>query len=457
MPFPQTPLQVLVELLIAGTWTDITSDVYLRNPISISRGRADEASSVDPASCSLTLNNRLGVYSPRNPRSPYFGLLGRNTPVRVSVTTPSGLVSRRFTGEISAWPPRWDLSGNDVWEPVEAAGIMRRLGQNTPALHDSLRRYIEAAGPLSYWPLTDGATATEGSEVVHGGPGSGMRFYNFVPGPGVDWAGGTLAKWLDPVVQLPGDSTCDMKGFPLPQPVAEQGWSVDFFRSGVGTDMNLALAGRAAKSDADPRIRWDITVGSSLYPEIDLSFTEFGDTYATTSFVYTADDASAFDPDVPHHVRLTIIPNGSGCIWELWMDGALRATDTSYAKVQQLNHIFAAYSTKDPNGDTGPMTVGHIAYWGPDAPDAFDVHQALLGHAGELAGRRIERLCAEQAVPLQVRGNLDKTPPMGQQQPGKFLDLLRAAEAVDGGVLGEARDDLALSYRARTSHYNEGT
>ena len=32
----------------------------------------------------------------------------------------------RFVGEISAWPPRWDVSGKDRWVPVEDSGLLGR-------------------------------------------------------------------------------------------------------------------------------------------------------------------------------------------------------------------------------------------------------------------------------------------------------------------------------------------
>lgn len=85
MAFPDTPLDIITELFIDGAWVDVSGDVYNRDPIHITRGRADESSSVDPSSCTLTLNNRGGKYSPRNPNSPYYGKIGRNTPIRVSV------------------------------------------------------------------------------------------------------------------------------------------------------------------------------------------------------------------------------------------------------------------------------------------------------------------------------------------------------------------------------------
>jgi hypothetical protein len=83
--FPQTPLDVRTELQIGGTWTDVSADVYLRDPITITQGRADEASRPDHCKATITFNNRLGKYSPRNPIGPNYGLIGRNTPVRVSV------------------------------------------------------------------------------------------------------------------------------------------------------------------------------------------------------------------------------------------------------------------------------------------------------------------------------------------------------------------------------------
>jgi len=86
--FPDAPLVVDVELKVGDTWERISGDVYTADPITIERGRADEAGEVSPSKLSLTLRNTGGKYSPRNPRSPYFGLIGRNTPIRVRVDHP---------------------------------------------------------------------------------------------------------------------------------------------------------------------------------------------------------------------------------------------------------------------------------------------------------------------------------------------------------------------------------
>ena len=54
-------------------------------PVTLVRGRADESRQANPGSGTWEWNNRDGRFSPKNPVSPYYGQLGRNTPVRWSV------------------------------------------------------------------------------------------------------------------------------------------------------------------------------------------------------------------------------------------------------------------------------------------------------------------------------------------------------------------------------------
>ena len=71
--------------LYTGAWTDITDYVYQRDPVKIQLGRQDESSQISPASCSMTLNNRDGRFTTRNPVGAYYGTIGQNTPFRLSV------------------------------------------------------------------------------------------------------------------------------------------------------------------------------------------------------------------------------------------------------------------------------------------------------------------------------------------------------------------------------------
>jgi len=79
------PLDIRTELWLNRIWTDISADVYQRDTKRITRGRRDQGSVTDPARLTLTLNNANGKYQPRNPLSPLYGAIGRNTRVRLSV------------------------------------------------------------------------------------------------------------------------------------------------------------------------------------------------------------------------------------------------------------------------------------------------------------------------------------------------------------------------------------
>lgn len=97
MAFPQTPLPIQVDISLNGTtWTDITADVRADDQVTITRGRSSWGQEVDAGRCTFTLDNRDGKYSPRNPEGTYYGQIGRNTPVRVSVE--SGAVAALVPG-----------------------------------------------------------------------------------------------------------------------------------------------------------------------------------------------------------------------------------------------------------------------------------------------------------------------------------------------------------------------
>lgn len=99
MAFPQTPLPIKGELLIDGTWINVTS--YLRKDadVRINRGRGNEQGRIGPTRCDFTLNNRDGRFSNRNPMSPYYGLLPLNTQFRVSVTEETPFMDLRQSTE----------------------------------------------------------------------------------------------------------------------------------------------------------------------------------------------------------------------------------------------------------------------------------------------------------------------------------------------------------------------
>ena len=197
--FPQIPLGVSVQLLVNGTWTDITSYVYARSDIEITRGRPDETQQVNPSQCTMTLDNRDGRFSPSNPAGAYAPYLTRNMQLRVYVAaavalppaapvgSPSGpsgtatpvgapVVSQytgyRFWGEVASIEQHWDSSGTDRWVNLTAAGPLRRYSQGDATIGSAMHRYYTrlsgSMAPYGYWPAEDSSGAQEIASALSG-------------------------------------------------------------------------------------------------------------------------------------------------------------------------------------------------------------------------------------------------------------------------------------------------
>lgn len=444
------------------TWTDLSDRLDFQS-IAITRGRQNESGSTTAGSLTLTFNNPDGDLTPDRAQSPYYPHIHEGVPLRFSVLW-DGEWRIRFVGEVGSWAPSWpygDLSNEgrgyvgEARVEVTAAGILRRLGQGTPPLYDAMRRHIENNGPLAYWPLTDGETAIHGSEVIQGAMpmralGEAGSFYQGQP----DWGRGSLAPWLDPVVELPDESIGRITAN-VPAAAVTQ-WAVDHALAGGGP----GSANTLQVFDRGPR--------TNTAPQHEFALTTFNDDEDATLFVVSrGEDTSSSTllatPSLPgisdggvHYIRLITSSGGSFTNWALVYDGTTVASGTHAITHYPVSRIVYRWGTVEGGGvETTPVALGHVTYWETPPPNA-ETRRALLGHVYEPAGRRIERLCAEQGVGLQVTGSLDDTPLMGPQRSGAFLDVLGAAEAVDGGVLGEARDAPVLAYRTRASRYNQG-
>ena len=79
-----------VELLLGGSWTDITQYVMVTNGVNIGgMGRADWTSTLQAATLSLTLRND-GRFTPKLAAGAYYPNITRNTQIRVSRERPVG-------------------------------------------------------------------------------------------------------------------------------------------------------------------------------------------------------------------------------------------------------------------------------------------------------------------------------------------------------------------------------
>lgn len=436
-----SPLQV--ELFIAGSWVDITSFVMTRDgsgTVNLFRGQSDEGTQTDPGRCTLQLNNRDGRFSPRNPTSPYYGLIGRNTPLRVSV--PSGNAkSYRFWGEVSAWPQYWDSTGTDVWVDLEAAGILRRLGQGATPLRSTMRR--EFSNPsrgsiVAYWPCEDGAGATQvASGLLTGQP--------MAISTGVTLA--TYSDWpaSDPIPTIGAGS---LTGLVTDYAVTSQ-QAVRFFlalpASGVAAPATvLTLTGTGTAT------RW--AVGVTAAGDLTLSaFDSFGTSVFSTSVAFGANGLQL-------SVGFELTQAGADVTWTLFTQNIGSSLLTLSFGGTVVGQTFGELTSVrvGGGGDLGATVVAHIAV--ADSITAYtDTGGALLAYVGESTSARSNRLCREEGIPFTeiFDGVLGDTVVMGAQTTKTFLELMEEVMFAADSIFLELLTVVGLGRRTRLSRYNQ--
>lgn len=630
----------MVELLLGGTWTDVTARTYHRDTIRITRGRQDQGARVDAGSCTITLNNKDGRFSPRNPTGPYYGLIGRNTPVRVSAVggtpwlglpaagparvrastpdaavldvtgdidvrfdvrpvdwnaldivelggkygatgqrswrsiiwkgsfylawtadgttelsnsvplgvaaltprmclratldvdngasgktvrfyagptlagpwtqlgadqvtagttsifnstapleigdvtatgltnaaarlygaqvrngidgtvvanpdftaqtpgatgftdaagrtytvTAGGVTNRqtRFLGEISSWPARWDVSGGDVYVPVQAAGIMRRLGQGASPLDSTLRRRITTwPTTVAYWPFEDGAGATQAYSPV---PGVQPASISGAQMAADDTLGGSLA--------LPSWPTSSAFNCPVPSYAASTSWQVQHVYK-MATAPAVYTNMLTIQTTGTVR-QWQIAHQAG-------AVRVRGTDNAGTLVV---DSPLGVGPDIIGawtRQRFTVSQSGGTVTWGLNFTvvgvGGGGGSGTYSGTSGQVTGISQSYPPYDN------LRLGHVAVFSDSTAAAFD--SADTGFDAEGAAVRYVRLASEEGVPFTTPFGIVGTSLVGPQRAGTFLDLLEEAQDADIGILYEARDSIALAYRTRASLYNQ--
>lgn len=663
MTFPDTPLDIRAELDLSGTWTAVTSYVQRRGSlIQVRRGRSDEAASLERSTVMLALNNRDGRFSPRNPLGAYYGGLGRNTPLRISLPYGSTYLGMSGTdGEGATCPDAAALGiTGDIDIRADMSLMSWRHGQNLCGKYETTGNQRSWAVQLSgdgYLSLTWSTDGTSGAlsdvtstvpvsvpadhrqavrvtlDVDNGAGGHTVTFYTADTISGL-WvqlgdqvAGSGTTSVFDSTAGLEVGDVADLTVLPdlatTAYPVTGKihafqlldgiGGTVvanpDFtiqtagavsFADTASTPNTWTVAGAASLDDRDYRAyaevselpqRWDVS-GSDVYTPIVASgvlrrltqgasdlgspmyrgittlaanqpvaywscedssgasqlasglsggsaMTVSGSASLASSSVFVASDplptvgSSTWSGDVPVYspstnvVRFLLnIPSGgttnNAVICRVFLrTGAISYFDLIYTTAASGTLIVTAYDITDtalassgnlggfngrlarlsmtstqsggnisfgfeyvavgdtsvtgsstgsvaetlsrvtrvqigPKGTAGDVTIGHISVHASDSWTDATLFDEITGYAGETAGRRIQRLCAEEGIAFRWAGSLDDTQAMSAQQSGTLLSLLTEAATTDGGVLFEPRDVLGMGYRPRTSLYNQG-
>lgn len=455
-----------VEIFINSAWTDITQWVYRRGVITITRGRADETSQVQPQTARIVLDDRDGRFSPRNPTGPYYGQLQRNTPLRVSRLN-NGIRRYRFYGEVPAWPLASDITGKDATVTITASGMLRRLRSGNQALRSAMTRAYTIAytssdfvfqpvlAPAAYWPCEDGANATQIASGLTGGTpmtvSGSPKFATDTSFPGS--------------AALPQLNGSTWRAAVPPVPAAAANILQFLLSVPAGGEPNAGVVARMTTTGTVARVDLAYTTASAG------TITMIGYNSAGTQLFASSPVTGV--SGAPKTIALTLTPDPTPGVID-WQFGyfdliGIGAGDFSGTVSGTLG--YPTQVTVNTSGSLGNTAVGHVACQTAYDPLSFggvspSVGPAMTGWDPESPIVRFSRLCGEQNVAAVDLFLLDATDPLGGLDPGDetamgpqpidtFGNLLQEISDSLFVPLYESRDQLALMMRSKGTIYNQ--
>lgn len=428
-PFRQGFLKV--ELFLGGTWTDITADVA-DDGVTITRGRQDESRQPEPSRMSLRLRSLAGKYSPRNPSSPYYGQIGRNTPIRVSTTpTAGGTQFFRFWGEVAEWPQAWTVKG----EPsvtIECAGVMRKLAQGSSPLRSPFYRAVATIGSnlVGYWPMEDGSDASQLA-----GYGTAKPMTIAAGSPTLAGYGGFRGSEAIPMLGT-GRFLATVPGY------SSSGTAqVRFLTAWPVSTPNGAVIARIKASGTLGWVDLVYSTGGAITVNV---YSDAGTLLTTNTIGFALTGLNKI------RMSFDMTQSGGNINWTI---GTVEATSTggSFFSGSTTGVTLGRITSVElnPNGvNLAGLPVGHLTVE-KAITSLFAVSQQVMnGYKGERADVRITRLCTENGLTASITSSsVGDITLLGQQGVDSLLDLLREAATSDGGILFERRTSANLGYR----------
>lgn len=357
---------------------------------------------------------------------------------------------QRGIGEISEWPPRWDLSGRDSWVPVTAQGLLRRLGQGDRLIRSPIKSEIMTTSSElvhAYWPMED-----LGGEFGSGLPGGSAMTRT---GDAPEFAGLGPILGSDKVAILA--ATTALSGdVPAFTPSLAQ-FSVSFLAdfpdqatlSPAWSDNAVILRVPQSTSGSSVGI-WEVRYKSGGGGDLEVrALSTTGTQLDTTGTINLNVDAGTF------RVDLVLSDSGSDTSVQLLLsyvddDGVVQQISGS----DTFTGLVRTYPTEiqvAPFGGLQELAVGHVL-----VADQSPSSDPLISYAGEYADRRASRLIGEVGADYRIVGTPQDGAAMGPQAtPATFADGVAETYEADIGLLFEARDTLGLTFRTRRSLYNQ--
>jgi hypothetical protein len=312
---------------------------------------------------------------------------------------------------------------------------MRRLGQGGAVLKSVYHRAVTAAispmaGLIAAWMCEEPPGSTSLARVV--GAGTPMAFVGGTPNLAAD---SSSFPCSDPLLQLNSAALVALPGAYTSTGVIQLRMLVAVPAT-ISVDDRLLVILTSGTAD-----RWEIrfsTAGHILLQAFDSGVLIKDDDYsfdvrgqAVRLNVLLAQDGSNVDISVS---TLNVDPGVGGLGIDTTLTGYTAGRVTKIA----VNPDFGMTDTT-----FGGLTLQD------EQTSTFELADQLLAYTGETAVERIERLCGEESVGIDIIGTGSQL--VGAQRSGQLLDLLREAETTDQGILYEPRGSADLAYRTLTS------
>lgn len=351
----------------------------------------------------------------------------------------------RFHGEVAKFPPTWDTSGNDVASPIEAAGVMRRLGQGQAALKSVMYRGLTtvAESVVAYWPCEDTAGATELASGLPGHPAivllgtvDAASFSDFKASLPIPT--GSSVRWIGDVPAYTQTTEASVR-FLMAVPSGGV--------SGTATVCKFytSVSPSAPPTPSDSILRWllDVETDGDLKLRI----------FDSTTEIYTGSSIAFGVNGKLLRVAIDITHDGTDIDWTvstLEVGQTSGSTTSGTLSTRTFGRVLRVEI--NPSATLDDTAVGHVSVQS-SITSIFDLADELNAYSGELAAARIARLCLQEGVPVTIIGDAAATSAVGAQRPATLVDLIREAAAADMGILHEPRGFLGLAYRTRESMY----
>lgn len=417
---------------VGWTWTDV-SDHVADQDITITRGRRDETADPEPAQTTVTLFNLDGRFTPHKRDGAYWPEVTLGVPVRISARLEDDDPwNVRFVGQVSEWAPTW-VTFDEAHCAITCNGVLRRLGQGQRPLESALARHLPVDGDVvAYWPLETGSLIEEPASPIDGVRPITRRRR-------VEWGADDTLPGSKPLPKIPSGGKTNWSGRP---PAVDTTWTA-----------HMLVRVPAVSSETTVMRLWTatgqlrVTITSTqlfLYTRLN------DDPAAGWSGLYAAPlDADPTDDWFRVSVTCTT--------------GGFQVRTTFAGDTTPFGHITA---TGDPqvrltaaglvvnSAPSDGIAFGHLAI--SDTPDDW-TPDADLGHQGETAADRFERLGAEEGLTVEIIGDTDLSTPLGPQRPKTLLELLAEAAAAEAGMWGELVDEAGVFLRTRQDRYTQPT